>query len=658
MILSDVKGIGPKSEKVLNKMGIFTPDDLISFFPFRYEVIERTDIFNLKDGDKIIIDGVIESVPTIFFFGSKDKMNFKLSTTTKIFNVSIFNRGFLKSKLQVGTKISVIGKYDQKYNLIVANDLKFGLLPDVPVIEPVYHTVSGISGKQIETFINNLFFQDYKIIDYVPSEYVSKYQFISKRQSLEKVHFPKNLKELHLGSQRLKYEEAFKFMFKMNYLKMNTKNNDGLVRNVDFEKVYEFIKSLPFELTVDQKKAVDNIYEDLVSEKRMNRLLQGDVGSGKTIVAIISLFINYLSGYQGALMAPTEILAVQHFYNIEKLFKQYGIRIALLTGNTKAKEKKEIYEKLENHEYDIIVGTHALITEKVKYASLGLVITDEQHRFGVNQRSNLKNKGKKPDILYMSATPIPRTYALTLYGDMDVSSIKTVPNGRKEIITKIKRESEIKDVLTMMLNEIKNNHQIYVVAPLIEESDKSKLTDIENLYKNLERALGKVCKLGLLHGKMSNKEKNEVMESFKNNEIQILVSTTVIEVGVDVKNATMMVIFDAFQFGLSALHQLRGRVGRNDLQSYCILVSEREVERLKILEETNDGFKVSEEDFKMRGSGDIFGVRQSGDMAFKILNIKNDFNILRTAKEDSEEFLKSKEIGHFNNLIQEMEEVL
>ena len=658
MILSDVKGIGPKSEKVLNKMGIFTPDDLISFFPFRYEVIERTDIFNLKDGDKIIIDGVIESVPTIFFFGRKDKMNFKLSTTTKIFNVSIFNRGFLKSKLQVGTKISVIGKYDQKYNLIVANDLKFGLLPDVPVIEPVYHTVSGISGKQIETFINNLFFQDYKIIDYVPSEYVSKYQFISKRQSLEKVHFPKNLKELHLASQRLKYEEAFKFMFKMNYLKMNTKNNDGLVRNVDFEKVSEFIKSLPFELTVDQKKAVDNIYEDLVSEKRMNRLLQGDVGSGKTIVAIISLFINYLSGYQGALMAPTEILAVQHFHNIEKLFTQYGIRIALLTGNTKAKEKKEIYEKLENHEYDIIVGTHALITEKVKYASLGLVITDEQHRFGVNQRSNLKNKGKKPDILYMSATPIPRTYALTLYGDMDVSSIKTVPNGRKEIITKIKRESEIKDVLTMMLNEIKNNHQIYVVAPLIEESDKSNLTDIENLYKNLERALGKVCKLGLLHGKMSNKEKNEVMESFKNNEIQILVSTTVIEVGVDVKNATMMVIFDAFQFGLSALHQLRGRVGRNDLQSYCILVSEREVERLKILEETNDGFKVSEEDFKMRGSGDIFGVRQSGDMAFKILNIKNDFNILKTAKEDSEEFLKTKEIGHFNNLIQEMEEVL
>ena len=532
------------------------------------------------------------------------------------------------------------------------------MLPDVPVIEPVYHTVSGISGKQIETFINNLFFQDYKIIDYVPNEYVSKYHFISKRQSLENVHFPKNLKELHLASQRLKYEEAFKFMFKMNYLKMNTKNNDGLVRNVDFEKVEEFIKTLPFELTVDQKKAVDNIYEDLVSLKRMNRLIQGDVGSGKTIVAIISLFINYLSGYQGALMAPTEILAVQHFHNIEKLFDKYGIRITLLTGNTKAKEKKEIYEKLENHEYDIVIGTHALITEKVKYASLGLVITDEQHRFGVNQRSNLKNKGKKPDILYMSATPIPRTYALTLYGDMDVSSIKTVPNGRKEIITKIKRESEIKDVLTMMLTEIKNNHQIYVVAPLIEESDKSNLTDIENLYKNLERALGKVCKLGLLHGKMSNKEKSEVMESFKNNETQILVSTTVIEVGVDVKNATMMVIFDAFQFGLSALHQLRGRVGRNDLQSYCILVSEREVERLKILEETNDGFKVSEEDFKLRGSGDIFGVRQSGDMAFKILNIKNDFNILRLAKEDSEEFLKSKEIGYFSNLIQEMEDVL
>ena len=656
MILTDVKGVGPKSEKILNKIGIFTPDDLINYYPFRYEIISRSDLDSIKDEDKIVIDGVIENAPTIFFFGRKDRMNFKLATKNNIFNVTIFNRGFLKSKLLVGINISVIGKLDKKHNLIVASDLKFGLLPDTPKIEAVYHTVSGITGKQIETFINNLFFQDFKLSDYVPNEYASKYGFISKRKALELIHFPRALKDIDLASKRLKYEEAFKFMFKMNYLKLSSKQNDGLERTVDKKKVQEFIDSLPFKLTVDQEKSVAAIYDDLTSPNRMNRLLQGDVGSGKTIVAIISLYINYLGGYQGALMAPTEILANQHFINIEKMFKDYGINVALLTGSTK--QKTSLYKKIKNNEIDIIIGTHALISEKLEYANLGLVITDEQHRFGVNQRSNLKNKGKKPDILYMSATPIPRTYALTLYGDMDVSSIKTVPSGKKEIKTTIKSDKEIKDVLTSMLDEIKKGHQVYVVAPLIEESENSDLTNVEKLYENLEKALGKVCKIGLLHGKMSAKDKDEIMEKFKNNEVQILVSTTVIEVGVDVKNATMMVIFDAFRFGLSALHQLRGRVGRNELDSYCILVSSRETERLKILEQTNDGFKVSEEDFKLRGSGDIFGVRQSGDMAFKILNIKNDFDILRTAKEDSLGFLRSKNIENFEILIKEMEDVL
>ena len=656
MVLTDVKGVGPKSEKILNKMGIFTPDDLINYYPFRYEVISRSDLNSIKDGDRIVIDGVVESIPTIFFFGRKDRMNFKFTTENSLFNVTIFNRGFLKGKLNIGQNISVIGKLDKRKNLIVASDIKFGLLPNTPKIEPVYHIVSGITGKQLDSFINNLFFQDFKISDYIPNKYAIKYGFLSKKTALEMIHFPRTLKDIDLASKRLKYEEAFKFMFKMNYLKMSSKKNDGLERIVDKNKVQEFIDNLPFKLTVDQQKAVDVIYDDLISSKRMNRLLQGDVGSGKTIVAIISLYINYLSGYQGALMAPTEILANQHFINIEKMFKKYGINVALLTGNTKAKTK--LYKSLANNEVDVIIGTHALISEKVLYANLGLVITDEQHRFGVNQRSNLKNKGKKPDILYMSATPIPRTYALTLYGDMDVSSIKTVPNGKKEIITKIKNNKEIKDVLMMMLEEIKKGHQIYVVAPLIEESESSNLTTVETLYNNLEKALGKVCKLGLLHGKMKPQEKDDVMEKFKNNDIQILVSTTVIEVGVDVKNATMMVIFDAFQFGLSALHQLRGRVGRNSLESYCILISDHEVERLKILEQTNDGFKISEEDFKMRGSGDIFGIRQSGDMAFKILNIKNDFEILRAAKEDSEEFLKSQKDDNFTVLIKEMEEVL
>ena len=349
-------------------------------------------------------------------------------------------------------------------------------------------------------------------------------------------------------------------------------------------------------------------------------------------------------------MAPTEVLAYQHLINLKNLFKNYNINIELLTGSLKASEKKSIYKRLENKEIDIIIGTQALISEDVKYNNLGLVITDEQHRFGVNQRSNLKNKGITPDILYLSATPIPRTYALTIYGDMDVSSIKTMPNGRKEIITILKSNSEIKNVLELMYQEIKNKHQIYVIAPLIEESDKIDLENINKLEEKMTSAFGKICKLGVMHGKMEKTEKDKVMESFKNGDISILISTTVIEVGVDVKNATMIVIFDAYRFGLSQLHQLRGRVGRNDLQSYCVLISDKEAERLNIMTKTTDGFKISEEDFKLRGSGDIFGVRQSGDMSFKLADFKTDFNILLKAKEDSLKLLESGKINEYKKL--------
>ena len=388
-------------------------------------------------------------------------------------------------------------------------------------------------------------------------------------------------------------------------------------------------------------KSVKDIYDDLTSSNRMNRLLQGDVGSGKTIVSFIALYINYLAGYQGALMAPTEILAFQHYQNFLKLFP--NLNVVLLTGKLKAKEKKEAKALIESGKANIIIGTHALISEDVTYHNLRLVITDEQHRFGVAQRGNLKNKGLTPDILYMSATPIPRTYALTLYGDMDISSIRTMPNGRKPVKTYVKTNKEIKDVLYMMLDQIKAHHQIYVIAPLIEESDKIDLEDVYKLEEKMKRAFGKVCNVGIMHGKMTPKEKDEVMDEFKQNKIQILISTTVIEVGVDVANATMIVIFDSYRFGLSALHQLRGRVGRNDLDSYCILISDRETKRLEVLTKTNDGFKVSEEDFKLRGGGDIFGVRQSGDMNFKLADIKNDYNLLLRTKEDSETFMKSKE---------------
>ena len=638
--LDELKGVGTKTLSLLNKLGIYTSEDLLLFFPFRYDIFKRSNINELEDDDKIIIDGIIETNPSVFHFSKKkDKMNFKLNTKTHLLNVTIYNRGFLKSKLNIGKCITIIGKFDKKHNSIIASDIRFEAISDIPKVESIYHSVSGISSKQINVYINELLKENFELKSYVPDYLKEKYDFLSKEESIKLIHNPEYSSKFKKALNYLKYEELFLFMLKMNYLKGNKKYKIGLKRDVSYDKVEDFINSLPFKLTLDQESSIRDIYLDLVSDKRMNRLLQGDVGSGKTIVSFVSLYINYLSGYQGALMAPTEILAQQHFINIQKIFN--NINIALLTGKTKASEKKKIYDKLQKGEIDVIIGTHALIQEDVKYYNLGLVITDEQHRFGVNQRANLKNKGITPDILYMSATPIPRTYALTLYGDMDISSIKTMPSGRKEIITYLKLENEITDVLNKMLVELKNNHQIYVIAPLIEESESIDLENVFTLEEKMNKAFGKYYKVGVMHGKMSSKEKEEIMDKFKNNEIQILISTTVIEVGVDVKNATMIVIFDAFRFGLSQLHQLRGRVGRNDLQSYCILISNKETERLNVLTKTYDGFKISDEDFKLRGSGDLFGLKQSGDMAFKVANIKKDFNILKKAQEDSLEFLKS-----------------
>ena len=644
MTIDVIKGVGPSMIKKLNKLNINTIDDLISYYPFRYDVISRSDVFSLEDGDKIIIDGFVESNPNVFHFNKRmDKMTFRLNTGLNIFNVIIFNRSFLKPSLNLLTKIIVIGKYDKLHNTIVASDIRFGVIPEIPVIEPVYHSINGLSSKQISSFVYKAFNYEYNLVNYIPDYLVRKYNLLDKKKSVKIIHNPSNLNELKKAQNTLKYEELFLFMLKMNCLKMSKNNKIGIKRNIDMDRVNEFIDSLEFSLTDDQFKCVHDIYNDLTNENRMNRLVQGDVGSGKTIVSFISIYMNFLCGMQSALMAPTEILAVQHYNNMKNLFKNFDIKIELLTGKTKAKEKKEILSKLKNGDIDVIVGTHALISEGVIYNNLSLVITDEQHRFGVNQRGNLKNKGITPDILYMSATPIPRTYALTIYGDMDISSIHTMPSGRKDIITYLKKDNQMTEVLTLMNEELKKNHQIYVIAPLIEESDSSDLENIKELESKMNKAFGKYYKVGILHGKMSNIEKDEIMEKFKKNEINILVSTTVIEVGVDVKNATMIVIFDAYRFGLSQLHQLRGRVGRNSLQSYCVLISSKETKRLEVLTKTNDGFEVSEEDFKLRGSGDLFGIRQSGDMCFSISNIKNDFNILLKAKEDSYEFLINKE---------------
>ncbi len=643
--LKDVKGIGPRSLMLLGKLNIKTIDDLVTYYPFRYEKFERANLEKVEQDEHLVIDGRIESTPILMRFkAGLNKMNFRLVTPSGVVGVSIFNRAFLKNKLTVGSYVTVIGKFDKRKNVITASDIKMERLGDTPKLEPVYHLTNGLTNKNISNYINQAM-TDYgkEITDYIPNEYIEKYKFLNKKTALNIVHNPPSTEKKDEVIKRLKYEELFSFMFKINYLKRENKlSNKGLKRDIDKDKIDKFIKGLPFKLTNDQQKVTDEIIKDLESPSRMNRLLQGDVGSGKTIVSFIAMYANYLSGYQSALMAPTEILAVQHYENLKEIFKDTPVNIELLTGSITKQLKTEIYKELESGVINIVVGTHALIQEEVKYNNLGLVITDEQHRFGVNQRENLQNKGYKPDILYMSATPIPRTYALAIYGDMDMSILKEKPKGRQEIKTYVKSEKEIKDVLGMMLEELKKGHQIYVIAPLIEESEKSDLTDVNKLKDQMKLAFKDYFKIDIIHGKMAAPAKDLIMKEFLQGKIHILISTTVVEVGVDVRNATMMVIFDANRFGLSTLHQLRGRVGRGTDESKCVLISNTDTERLKVMEKTNDGFEISEEDFKLRGHGDIFGTKQSGDMEFRIANLKDDYKILLQAKKDSEEYLNNE----------------
>ena len=644
--LSSIKGVGPKALMLLNKIGINTVEDLVTHYPFRYDILERCNLLEVEDGGHIIIDGRIESVPILMRFkAGLNKMNFRLVTKSGVVGVSIFNRAFLKNQLQVGTYVTVIGKLDKKKNVITASELKLEPLSNKVKIDAVYHSTNGLTNKNLATYINMaLLTCGNEIPDYIPKEYIEKYNFLNKKTALNIIHNPSTKEKLKEVSIRLKYEELFAFMFKINYLKYENKKNDsGISHSIDEKKLNQFIKSIPFSLTNDQKKAVEEILEDLKSNSRMNRLLQGDVGSGKTIVSFIAMYANFLSGYQSALMAPTEILAVQHYHNLKNLLQDTNVSLELLTGSTSKKDKQAIYNGLKDGSIHMIIGTHALIQEEVEYQNLGLVITDEQHRFGVNQRTNLHNKGMKPDILYMSATPIPRTYALTIYGDMDMSIIKERPKGRKKIETYIKKNSEIKEVLEMMFEQLEKNHQVYVIAPLIEDSENNDLATVCNLKDQMTLAFGKKYKIDIIHGKMASAAKDLIMQEFVQGSIQILISTTVIEVGVDVSNATTMVIFDANRFGLSTLHQLRGRVGRGSHQSQCILISDSDTKRLEIMRDVEDGFVISEEDFKLRGHGDLFGTKQSGDMEFKIANLREDYKILLQAKKDSEEYLKKKD---------------
>lgn len=639
--LETIEGIGPKTKELLNKIKIYTVEDLLNYYPYRYDIIKRSDLSNLSDGDKIIIDGIVEGQPTTIYINkSLKKMIFRISTKTMILNVTLYNRAHLYQDLKSGKEVTIIGKYNKLKNTVIVSDIRFGLLPPSAKIEPIYYTTEGLTVKQISKFEATALENDYDVIDLVPRYIEEKYNLMNKKSAIKNIHVPEDILLLKKARQRIKYEELFMYVLKINYLK-NKINNDNLAieRNIDKDKLDKFIKNLPFELTLDQDKAVNDIINDLSIKKRMNRLLQGDVGSGKTIIALIAVYANYLSKYQSALMAPTEILAVQHYEEAKKIFSKYKLNIALLTSSTSNKDKKTIYEELENGKIDLIIGTQALIQENVKYKKLGLVITDEQHRFGVNQRDTFKSKGISPDVLSMSATPIPRTYALTIYGDTDVSSIKSKPKGRKEIVTVFKKEKDITDVLEMMKKELELNHQIYVVAPMIDTESDNEKESVYDLEEKMNKAFGKISKIGIIHGKLDPKDKDKVMKDFEKNKINILISTTVIEVGVNVPNASMIVIFNANMFGLSTLHQLRGRVGRGDTQSYCVLVAKESEERLRFLENTSDGFEISEYDFQTRGEGDLFGTRQSGELGLKMANIKRDFKMLLKAKEDADEFI-------------------
>ena len=648
-MLEDLKGIGPKTISNLNDINIHTVNDLLTNYPFKYNVY-KPEVLNIQDSNEtVVLTGEVYSSPKVFYIkGNLNRLSFKLNTSNKLINVTIFNRAFLKQHLNINSTITVIGKYNLKTNTLTANDIK--LIPILKLtIEPVYHLSQKIKKSAYKKILSTILSSDFKCDSYIPSYIEEKYKLITKRDAILNIHNPKNLDMLKASRLYLIYEELFCFMVKIIYLK--NKNNDSvnrIVKTYDSEKLNNIISKLPFKLTDQQVNTLEDIKNDFNLPTRMNRLIMGDVGSGKTIVAFLALYINYLAGFQGVLMAPTEVLAKQHYQNMLSLFGNL-MRVDIITGSVKKVDKIKIFNEIKNGDIDILIGTHALLNEDIAYKNLGLVITDEQHRFGVNQRRILQEKGNDVDVLYLSATPIPRTLALTIYGDMSISQIKSKPADRKEIYTKLVKNKDIKTVLEAMINEIKLGHQIYVVAPLIDDEESS-LDSVITLENKLNVAFNKKIPMGLLHGQMKNSQKEEIMNNFTNGKIKILISTTVIEVGVDVANATMMVVFNAERFGLATLHQLRGRVGRNNLQSYCYLISDSDTERLKVLEESNDGFYISEQDFKLRGSGDVFGVKQSGEQTFKIANLNRDYKILVKCKEDAEDFLKNNNIDDYPNV--------
>lgn len=647
-----------KRYDLLNQMNINSLEDLIQHYPYRYDVIEET--YPLLDDDRIIIEANVISPIKIFFKGKMSRMTFDVENRYhQQYHVTIFNRHFLRQYLGLNKTITIIGKCQG--NRITASDIKMKPIHEIQGIHPVYSLKEGLTQKSFQSYIKKaLSLLKGHIETYVPEEMIMKHQLVHKETAIWNIHFPETQNDVKQSLKYLKYEEFLKFQLTMQLIKQKRNNETGIAKIFDVEKLQELILSLPYQLTKDQQIAVKEIIEDLKSPQMMYRFLQGDVGSGKTVVSAIALYANYLSGYQGALMAPTEILARQHFDTLVSFFKQTQVRVALLTGSLSQKEKEKLYQQITDGDIDIIVGTHALFQKKVQYYQLGFVITDEQHRFGVEQRKALKNKGSQVDFLIMSATPIPRTLAISMYGDMDVSTIKTMPVGRMPVKTKYIKSSSMKPFLSHLKEYLASGGQCYVICPLVEDSEALEAKSASQIAEAMQKYFQGQYIVGLLHGQMKDEEKDEIMKQFQNNQVQILVSTTVVEVGVDVKNANMMVIYNAERFGMSQLHQLRGRVGRGNQQAYCYMMSsstsKEAIDRIKYMEKSHDGFEISMYDLQVRGPGEVLGNRQSGLPTFLVADVLKDFPVLQIARDDAMYLIDQYQKGlGYQKLIQKIE---
>lgn len=633
--LAVLPGIGPKSAEKFLKLDLVTIEQLLTYYPFRYEDFESKSILDLQDGEKAVVVGSVVSPANVQYYGYKrNRLRFSIKQGEIVLSVSFFNQPYLADKIVLGQDVAIWGKWDKAKASLTGMKLLAQVAED---LQPVYHVAQGISQSQLVKAIRLAIDHGYLDLldENLPVVLLEKYRLLNRKQAVFAMHFPSNLDEYRQALRRIKFEELFYFQLQLQLLKVSNRDlSSGL--KIDFDKVEldKQIGRLPFLLTDAQLTALGEILADMSSPAHMNRLLQGDVGSGKTVVAGLAMLAAVSAGMQAAIMVPTEILAEQHYESLCQLFPD--LSIALLTGGMKVAERRTALEAIADGRVQMIVGTHALIQEGVVYHKLGLVVTDEQHRFGVKQRRLFREKGDNPDVLMMTATPIPRTLAITAFGDMDVSIINQLPAGRKPIITRWVKHQQLPTVLEWLEKELKRGAQVYFISPLIEESEALDLKNAIDLQAELQTHFGGQFTVDLLHGKMKNEEKDSIMQAFKEQKTDILVSTTVIEVGVNVPNATVMVIMDADRFGLSQLHQLRGRVGRGHKQSYAILVAnpktESGKERMKIMTETTDGFILAEADLKMRGSGEIFGTRQSGLPEFQVANIVEDYPILEEAR--------------------------